>query len=165
MLHFSTNWTNILSLREFTYISARYVYRVPDWCHHLLYTARMFVKQTLEAYLDWYTDYKVHMVTREHRLVSLIHLLRGNQFTIYCFATQNTKIMLERQSWQSVDVHYFVSFAPQSSRRFLLLACQKATWNFIETLSFILFICLLVAQMTSYCLPPSMNLKSYQLTL
>ncbi|XP_060606816.1 sorting nexin-14-like [Ruditapes philippinarum] len=59
---------------------ARYVYRVPDWCHHLLYTARMFVKQTLEAYLDWYTDYKVHMVTREHRLVSLIHLLRDVLF-------------------------------------------------------------------------------------
>ncbi|XP_053384502.1 sorting nexin-14-like [Mercenaria mercenaria] len=59
---------------------ARFVYHVTDWCHHLLYTARMFVKSTLEAYLDWYTDYKVHMVTQEHRLVSLIHLLRDVLF-------------------------------------------------------------------------------------
>lgn len=59
---------------------ARFVYQVPDWIHHLLYTARLFVKQTLEAYLDWYIDYKVHMVTQEHRLVSLIHLLRDVLF-------------------------------------------------------------------------------------
>ncbi|WAR03375.1 SNX14-like protein [Mya arenaria] len=55
---------------------ARYVFEVPVWLHHCLYTARMFMKETLEGYLDWYIEHKVAMVTQEHRLVSLIHLLR-----------------------------------------------------------------------------------------
>ncbi|XP_052220353.1 sorting nexin-14-like isoform X2 [Dreissena polymorpha] len=59
---------------------ARNVYCVPVWLHHVLYTARMFVKETLEGYLDWYIDHKVTMVTQEHRLVSLVHLLRDVLF-------------------------------------------------------------------------------------
>lgn len=59
------------------FVSARYVYCVPDWVHHMLYTARMFVKQTFEEYVDWFIDLKVSQVTQEHRLVSLINLLRG----------------------------------------------------------------------------------------
>lgn len=43
----------------------------------MLYTARMFVKQTFEEYVDWFIDLKVSQVTQEHRLVSLINLLRG----------------------------------------------------------------------------------------
>ncbi|XP_052800556.1 sorting nexin-14-like [Mya arenaria] len=59
---------------------ARYVFEVPVWLHHCLYTARMFMKETLEGYLDWYIEHKVAMVTQEHRLVSLIHLLRDVLF-------------------------------------------------------------------------------------
>lgn len=59
---------------------ARFVYRVPDFCHHLLLTARMFVKVTLESYLDWYIGQKIEQVTQEHRLVALIKLLEGVLF-------------------------------------------------------------------------------------
>ena len=53
------------------------MYNIPDWCHHLLLTARMFVKSTLESYLDWYIGMKIEQVTQEHRLVGLIKLLEG----------------------------------------------------------------------------------------
>ena len=53
------------------------MYNIPDWCHHLLLTARMFVKTTLESYLDWYIGMKIEQVTQEHRLVGLIKLLEG----------------------------------------------------------------------------------------
>ena len=53
------------------------MYNIPDWCHHLLLTARMFVKSTLESYLDWYIGMKIDQVTQEHRLVGLIKLLEG----------------------------------------------------------------------------------------
>lgn len=59
---------------------ARFVYAVPDWCHHLLLTARMFVKVTLESYLDWYIGNKIEQVTQEHRLVGLIKLLEDVLF-------------------------------------------------------------------------------------
>lgn len=57
---------------------ARHVYNIPDWFHHLLYTARMLFKNTLENYLELYIDHKIETVTQEHRIVAIIHLLRGN---------------------------------------------------------------------------------------
>ncbi|CAG2204229.1 SNX14 [Mytilus edulis] len=59
---------------------ARYVYKIPDWFHHLLFTARMLFKNTLENYLEWYIDYKIGTVTQEHRVVAIIHLLRDVLF-------------------------------------------------------------------------------------
>ena len=62
------------------FVSARYVFEIPDWCHHLLLTARMFIKSSLESYLDWYIGMKIEQVTQEHRLVGLIKLLEGTSF-------------------------------------------------------------------------------------
>lgn len=56
---------------------ARVVFHIPDWMHHLLMTGRILVKNTLEAYTDHYLCYKLNQVIQEHRLVSLITLLRG----------------------------------------------------------------------------------------
>lgn len=58
------------------------MYDIPDWCHHLLLTARMFVKNTLESYLDWYIGMKIEQITQEHRLVGLIKLLEGMIFKL-----------------------------------------------------------------------------------
>jgi len=38
----------------------------------------MLLKNTLENYLEWYIDHKIETVTQEHRIVAIIHLLRGN---------------------------------------------------------------------------------------
>ena len=53
------------------------MFRIPDWLHHLLMGGRILVKNTLEAYIDHYLGYKLGRVVQEHRLVSLITLLRG----------------------------------------------------------------------------------------
>ena len=59
---------------------ARHVYNIPDWFHHLLYTARMLLKNTLENYLESYIDHQIETVTQEHRIVAIIHLLRDTLF-------------------------------------------------------------------------------------
>lgn len=59
-------------------LSGRVVFHIPDWLHHLLMAGRILVKNTLEAYTDYYLQYKLNQVVQEHRLVSLITLLRGS---------------------------------------------------------------------------------------
>ncbi|XP_056867958.1 sorting nexin-14-like isoform X2 [Takifugu flavidus] len=59
---------------------ARVVFHIPDWLHHLLMTGRILFKNTLEAYTDHCLHYKLNQVVQEHRLVSLITLLRDNVF-------------------------------------------------------------------------------------
>ncbi|KAM3595334.1 uncharacterized protein V6R79_021829 [Siganus canaliculatus] len=59
----------------------RVVFHIPDWLHHLLMTGRILFKNTLEAYTDYYLQYKLDQVVQEHRLVSLITLLRD---TVFC---------------------------------------------------------------------------------
>lgn len=59
------------------YLLARYVYGVPDWFHHLLMTGRILFKSSLEHYLQLFIEQKLEQVTQEHRVVALVHLLRG----------------------------------------------------------------------------------------
>ncbi|XP_041105455.1 sorting nexin-14 isoform X4 [Polyodon spathula] len=58
----------------------RVVFHIPDWLHHLLSGGRMLFKNTLEPYCDYYLQYKLDQVLREHRVVSLITLLRDAVF-------------------------------------------------------------------------------------
>uniref|UniRef100_A0A8C3AT14 Sorting nexin-14 n=1 Tax=Cyclopterus lumpus TaxID=8103 RepID=A0A8C3AT14_CYCLU len=60
---------------------SRVVFHVPDWLHHLLMAGRILFKNTLEAYTDHYLQHKLNKVVQEHRLVSLITLLRD---TVFC---------------------------------------------------------------------------------
>lgn len=58
-------------------VLGRVVFHMPDWLHHMLSATRILFKQTLEAYMDQYLQYKLDQILQEHRLVSLITLLRG----------------------------------------------------------------------------------------
>ncbi|XP_048456688.1 sorting nexin-14 isoform X3 [Rhincodon typus] len=58
----------------------RVVFRMPDWLHHLLMGGRILLKNTLEAYCDNYLQYKLSQLLQEHRVVSLITLLRDSVF-------------------------------------------------------------------------------------
>ncbi|XP_061552014.1 sorting nexin-14 isoform X7 [Phycodurus eques] len=58
----------------------RVVFHIPDWLHHLLMGGRILFKNTLEAYTDYYLQHKLNHVVEEHRLVSLITLLRDAVF-------------------------------------------------------------------------------------
>ncbi|XP_071057739.1 sorting nexin-14 isoform X2 [Pseudochaenichthys georgianus] len=72
-------------LYDYLMFLGRVVFRIPDWLHHLLMAGRMLVKNTLEAYTDYYLQCKLNQVVQEHRLVSLITLLRD---TVFCESSQ-----------------------------------------------------------------------------
>ncbi|KAJ8367724.1 hypothetical protein AAFF_G00310920 [Aldrovandia affinis] len=55
----------------------RVVFHIPDWLHHLLMGGRILLKNTLEAHTDHYLQHKLDQLLQEHRVVSLITLLRG----------------------------------------------------------------------------------------
>ncbi|XP_058031538.1 sorting nexin-14 isoform X3 [Ahaetulla prasina] len=59
---------------------ARVVFHIPDWLHHILMGGRILFKNTLEKYIDNYLQYKLEQLFQEHRLVSLITLLRDAVF-------------------------------------------------------------------------------------
>ncbi|XP_064195976.1 sorting nexin-14 isoform X1 [Anguilla rostrata] len=63
----------------------RVVFRIPDWMHHLLTSGRILFKNTLEAYADHYLQFKLDQVLQEHRVVSLITLLRD---AVFCENTE-----------------------------------------------------------------------------
>ncbi|KAI2543087.1 SNX14 isoform 8 [Pan troglodytes] len=63
----------------------RVVFQVPDWLHHLLMGTRILFKNTLEMYTDYYLQCKLEQLFQEHRLVSLITLLRD---AIFCENTE-----------------------------------------------------------------------------
>ncbi|MCI4382514.1 hypothetical protein PGIGA_G00015790 [Pangasianodon gigas] len=58
----------------------RVVFHIPDWLHHLLMGGRILFKNTLETYTDYYLQNKLDQVFQEHRVVSLITLLRDAVF-------------------------------------------------------------------------------------
>uniref|UniRef100_A0A8B9L6J8 Sorting nexin-14-like n=1 Tax=Astyanax mexicanus TaxID=7994 RepID=A0A8B9L6J8_ASTMX len=58
----------------------RVVFRMPDWLHHMLSGGRILFKRTLEAYMQQYLQSKLDNILQEHRLVSLITLLRDAVF-------------------------------------------------------------------------------------
>ncbi|XP_074516261.1 sorting nexin-14-like isoform X4 [Sebastes fasciatus] len=68
-------------LYDYLMYLGRVVFHIPDWLHHLLMTGRILFKNTLEAYTDYYLQHKLNLVVQEHRLVSLITLLRD---TVFC---------------------------------------------------------------------------------
>lgn len=70
-----SNYRSQLILNWFS--SGRVVFQIPDWLHHLLMGARILFKNTLEMYTDYYLQCKLEQLFQEHRLVSLITLLRG----------------------------------------------------------------------------------------
>uniref|UniRef100_A0AC11EKF2 Sorting nexin 14 n=1 Tax=Ovis aries TaxID=9940 RepID=A0AC11EKF2_SHEEP len=61
------------------------VFQVPDWLHHLLMGTRILFKNTLEMYTDYYLHCKLEQLFQEHRLVSLITLLRD---AVFCENTE-----------------------------------------------------------------------------
>ncbi|XP_067272865.1 sorting nexin-14 isoform X1 [Pseudorasbora parva] len=63
----------------------RVVFRMPDWLHHFLSGGRILLKRTLEAYVGHYLQSKLEQIMQEHRLVSLITLLRD---AVFCENTE-----------------------------------------------------------------------------
>ncbi|XP_072359280.1 sorting nexin-14 isoform X4 [Scyliorhinus torazame] len=79
----------------------RVVFHMPDWLHHLLMGVRILFKNTLEAYSDNYLQYKLSQLLQEHRVVSLITLLRDS---VFCENTEPRSIEgKQRRAKQTFD--------------------------------------------------------------
>ncbi|CAJ0956132.1 unnamed protein product [Ranitomeya imitator] len=65
--------------------AGRVVFHISDWLHHLLMGGRILLKNTLETYTDHYLQCKLEQLSQEHRLVSLITLLRD---AVFCETTE-----------------------------------------------------------------------------
>ncbi|KAL8561662.1 hypothetical protein ACOMHN_001394 [Nucella lapillus] len=87
---------------------AREVYSVPEWMHHTLVTARMLVKNSVESYLEGYLDNKVTQVTQEHRVISLVHLLRDVLF----FDTDPPRTDEQKKRRYEEALNGFIDFIP-----------------------------------------------------
>ncbi|XP_045040745.2 sorting nexin-14 isoform X8 [Desmodus rotundus] len=72
----------------------RVVFQVPDWLHHLLMGTRILFKNTLEMYTDYYLHCKLEQLFQEHRLVSLITLLRD---AVFCENTEPRSLQDKQQ--------------------------------------------------------------------
>ncbi|XP_053566468.1 sorting nexin-14 isoform X2 [Bombina bombina] len=72
----------------------RVVFHIPDWLHHLLMGGRILFKNTLEAYTDNYLQYKLEQIFQEHRLVSLITLLRD---AVFCESTEPRSLQAKQK--------------------------------------------------------------------
>ncbi|NXI45313.1 SNX14 protein, partial [Galbula dea] len=68
----------------FMYVG-RVVFHIPDWLHHFLMGGRILFKSTVELYTDYYLHCKLEQLFEEHRLVSLITLLRD---AVFCENTE-----------------------------------------------------------------------------
>ncbi|XP_018422633.1 PREDICTED: sorting nexin-14 [Nanorana parkeri] len=84
----------------------RVVFHIPDWFHHLLMGGRILFKNTLETYTDHYLQYhylqcKLEQLSQEHRLVSLITLLRD---AVFCESTDpRTAAAKQKRAKQTFD--------------------------------------------------------------
>lgn len=72
-------------LYDYLMYVGRVVFHIPDWLHHLLMGGRILFKNTLEAYSHHYLQSKLSQVLEEHRIVSLITLLRD---AVFCESSQ-----------------------------------------------------------------------------
>ena len=62
---------------DFFSVSAEHLYKCQNWVLTVLLTTRLLGKSTVDTYIDWLLGNKLDAVLVEHRLVKLIHLLRG----------------------------------------------------------------------------------------
>uniref|UniRef100_A0A1A8H4A6 Sorting nexin-14 n=1 Tax=Nothobranchius korthausae TaxID=1143690 RepID=A0A1A8H4A6_9TELE len=86
----------------------RVVFHIPDWLHHLLMGGRILFKNTLEAYTDNYLQFKLNQVVQEHRLVSLITLLRD---TVFCESSSPRSVQ-DKQSRAKRTFEEMMSYIP-----------------------------------------------------
>ncbi|BFZ02791.1 hypothetical protein BsWGS_05830 [Bradybaena similaris] len=84
------------------------VYKAPLWVHQLMLGGRILLKETLENYVNYHIDYKLAQVTQEHRLVSLIHLLRDVLF----FDDDSPRTDLDKINRYNQVLKEFLNFLP-----------------------------------------------------
>ncbi|MED6284673.1 Sorting nexin-14 [Characodon lateralis] len=105
----------------------RVVFHIPDWLHHLLMGGRILFKNTLEAYTDYYLQHKLNQVVQEHRLVSLITLLRD---AVFCESSP-PRSTHDKQSRSKRTFEEMMSYIPDFLGKCI---CEEAKYEGIRLL-------------------------------
>ncbi|XP_035650359.1 sorting nexin-14-like isoform X1 [Oncorhynchus keta] len=71
---------SVEGMYDYMMFMGRVVFHMPDWLHHILSGGRILLKNTFEAYMDSYIQHKLEMILQEHRVVSLVTMLRDAVF-------------------------------------------------------------------------------------
>uniref|UniRef100_A0A8C7SUR1 Sorting nexin 14 n=2 Tax=Oncorhynchus mykiss TaxID=8022 RepID=A0A8C7SUR1_ONCMY len=71
---------SVEGMYDYMMFMGRVVFHIPDWLHHILSGGRILLKNTFEAYMDSYIQHKLEMILQEHRVVSLVTMLRDAVF-------------------------------------------------------------------------------------
>uniref|UniRef100_A0A8C7DBZ5 Sorting nexin 14 n=1 Tax=Oncorhynchus kisutch TaxID=8019 RepID=A0A8C7DBZ5_ONCKI len=71
---------SVEGMYDYMMFMGRVVFHMPDWMHHILSGGRILLKNTFEAYMDSYIQHKLEMILQEHRVVSLVTMLRDAVF-------------------------------------------------------------------------------------
>ncbi|ETE67249.1 Sorting nexin-14, partial [Ophiophagus hannah] len=87
---------------------ARVVFHIPDWLHHILMGGRILLKNTLEKYIDNYLQYKLEQLCQEHRLVSLITLLKD---AVFCENSQPCSLQ-DKHKWAKQTFEEMMKYIP-----------------------------------------------------
>ncbi|KAJ8361885.1 hypothetical protein AAFF_G00414210 [Aldrovandia affinis] len=87
----------------------RVVFHIPDWLHHLLMGGRILLKNTLEAYTDHYLQHKLDQLLQEHRVVSLITLLRD---AVFC-ENSEPRSFEDKQERANATFEEMMSYIPE----------------------------------------------------
>lgn len=69
------------------------MYTIPKTAHWVLVTVLMVAGEILESFITWFVRRKLHKVLEEHRIESLIYLLRGeiNTIVLWCAACDKVR--------------------------------------------------------------------------
>ncbi|KAL0969551.1 hypothetical protein UPYG_G00228970 [Umbra pygmaea] len=100
---------NVEGVYDYLLYVGRVVFRIPDWMHHLLMGGRILLKNTLEAYTDHFLQHKLDMVFEEHRLVSLITLLRD---AVFC-ENSEPRSLADKQKRAKKTFEEMIKYVPE----------------------------------------------------
>lgn len=70
----------VTGVTDYILFLAQRLFNVPAWLYSLLVCGKVAFQETLDVYADRYLAGKVDLLTNEHRLVMIIHLLRDALF-------------------------------------------------------------------------------------
>ena len=59
------------------FLSVEHVYQAPRWFLNVMLSVRILFRNTIDTFLDWYLGTRLDRALQEHRIVRIIHLLRG----------------------------------------------------------------------------------------
>lgn len=58
-------------------VAAIRAFKVPDWVQQVILAGRVVCKHSVESFFDWFLDQKLQKALSEHKIKTLIDLLKG----------------------------------------------------------------------------------------